>query len=299
MISLLALADLARDYEDQLAARVELVTIGGTVFDMNLEPMVMGCVNLSRDSPYRTSVAVSVEAAVRKATVYAAQGAHIVDLGAESSTPGAPRVGPADQIAAMVPVVEKLSAVDVEISVETYYPEVAAACLSAGATLVNYSGGIPRDPAMFDVVAAHRAALLLCFIPGSDARDRLDLGNSPDMIPVIAAQLSERIASARSRGVENIVVDPGIGFAFDTSTSPLSRVQQQARTLLNTFRLRELGLPVCHSLPNAFDLFEDQFRIAEGFFAVLAQLGGCGMFRTHEVAQVVRVLRGLQVLSAR
>jgi dihydropteroate synthase len=67
--------------------------------------------------------------------------------------------------------------------------------------------------------------------------------------------------------------------------------------LLQTIRLRVLGLPIGHALPHAFDLFEDQFRSAEGLFAVLAHLGGAGVFRTHEVPQVVAVLDALRVLS--
>ena len=67
----------------------------------------------------------------------------------------------------------------------------------------------------------------------------------------------------------------------------------QAVTLLHSFRLRRLGVPVCHALPHAFDVFEEQFRSAEGFFAVLAHLGGAGMYRTHEVPLVRSVLDAL------
>lgn len=66
--------------------------------------------------------------------------------------------------------------------------------------------------------------------------------------------------------------------------------------LAETFRLRRLGLPVCHALPHAFDLFEEEFRIAEAFFTVIARLGGTGMFRTHEVGRIVPVLRAMEAL---
>ena len=74
-------------------------------------------------------------------------------------------------------------------------------------------------------------------------------------------------------------------------------MRHQTRVLLNSIRLRVLGLPICHALPHAFDLFEDQFRSAEGFFAVLARLGGAGVFRTHEVPAGRAVLDALGVLS--
>ena len=67
--------------------------------------------------------------------------------------------------------------------------------------------------------------------------------------------------------------------------------------LLNGFRLRDLGVPICQALPHAFDLFEEQFRTAEGFFAVLAMLGGTGVLRTHEVAQVRAVVASMRTLD--
>jgi dihydropteroate synthase len=296
VISLAALADLAATHRAALTAGVAPVVVGARTFDTDREPIVMGCVNLSRDSVYRDSIAVTTEAAIRKGCVLAAQGAHVVDVGAESSTAKAERVTPEEQSAAMLPVVEALTERGVPVSVETYHPDVARVCLKAGAVMVNYSGGTPNDDAMFATVAECGAALVLCFIPGTHARDPHSLGGSTDLLPVIQEQLVPRVELARRHGVESLMVDPGIGFSLDASAGPLDRIRQQTRTLLSTFRLRALGQPVCQALPNAFDLFEDQFRTAEGFFAVLAHLGGCGMYRTHEVAQITRVLRALHEL---
>jgi len=78
---------------------------------------------------------------------------------------------------------------------------------------------------------------------------------------------------------------------------PITRARHQAQVIINSFRLRTLGYPICHALPHAFDLFEDHFRTAEGFFAVLASLGGVSLMRTHEVAQVSRVLRAMGALD--
>jgi len=74
---------------------------------------------------------------------------------------------------------------------------------------------------------------------------------------------------------------------------PLDRVRHQSVLLLHAFRLRTLGLPVCHALPAGFPYFEDEVRTGEGFFAVLAGLGGTGVFRTHEVPRVRAVLRAM------
>ena len=298
MISLSSLAELANAHPGDLDQPVAPLRIGSRLLDLNARPAVMGCINLSRDSTYRDSIAVSVESAARRGRVLHAQGADIIDVGAESSTPRAPRVSPEDQTAALVPVVEQLSASGLTVSVETYYPDVARACLEAGAMMLNYSGGAPYDEAIFDLVATFDAALVLCYVPGTDARDVQVPGPGTDPVPMLLDHFANRIEVARDRGVESIAVDPGIGFSFGPPVSPVQRADRQARTLLNTFRLRRLGLPICHAVPHAFDLFEDQFRSAESFFAVLAHLGGCNIFRTHEVATVVPVLAALGSLSA-
>lgn len=297
MISLSALVELATAHRDELDLPVAPVHLGPRVLDVNAAPAVMGCINLSRESTYRDSIAVSVDSAVRRGQILDAQGADIVDVGAESSTSKAARVGPADQIAALLPVVDQLSALGVTVSVETYHPDVARACLKAGASMLNYSGGAAYDHAIFDLVAAFDAAIVLCYVPGADARDVQEHDVDPDPIPMLLDHFTRRVAVARERGVENLVIDPGIGFSFRPSTTPAERVDRQARTLLSTFRLRRLGLPICHALPHAFDLFEDQFRTAEAFFAVLAHLGGCSIYRTHEVARVAPVLSALRTLT--
>ena len=299
MISLSSLVELADVYREDLELPVRPLRVGSTMLDTDVRPAVMGTINLSRESTYRDSVAVSVESAVRRGRILHAQGADIVDLGAESSTPQASRVGPDDQLTVLVPVVRQLADLGIAVSVETYHPDVARACLKAGAGMLNYSGGIPHDGAIFDLVGDLNASIVLCHVPGTDVRDIQDRDGDPDPLPMLLDHFAGRIEAAREHGVEDIVIDPGIGFSFGPPISPADRVGRQARTLLNTFRLRRLGLPICHALPHAFDLFEDQFRTAEAFFAVLAHLGGCGLFRTHEVARVVPVLTALRTLTAR
>ena len=298
MISLSSLAQLAHTYREDLDLPVSPLRVGTRVLDLDAQPAVMGCINLSRESTYRDSVATSTESAIRRGRILRAQGADVVDLGAESSTPRAARVDPDDQIAALVPIVRELSDEGVTVSVETHHPDVARACLKAGAGMLNYSGGTPYDEAIFEVVADFGAAIVLCYVPGTDARDIRDAADGADQIPMLLDHFARRLDVAHARGIENIAIDPGIGFSFGPPTTPSARVDRQTRTLLNTFRLRRLGMPVCQALPHAFDLFEDQFRTAEAFFAVLAHLGGCSIYRTHEAARVVRVLSALRSVRA-
>jgi dihydropteroate synthase len=101
---------------------------------------------------------------------------------------------------------------------------------------------------------------------------------------------------AVKNGVERILLDPGLGFYYRNLQDSAARVRHQMRTFLQTFRLRELGFPVCHALPHAFEYFGEEVRCAEPFFAVLAALGKTDLFRTHEVARVRAVLDTLRIL---
>jgi len=298
VISLATLAGLAGQFRADLDRPVGPLLIGDRAFDVDAAPIVMGCVNLSRESTYRESVALSTASAVRKGRVLAAQGAHVVDVGAESSTARAERVGAREQIASLVPVVERLAADGILVSAETYDPVVVQAALRAGAQVINFTGSA-HEAAVFELVAEARATLVLCHVPGADVREFSDVQLDGDPLPGLLDHFEARVERARGRGVERIVIDPGMGFWYRNLTDPAVRLRHQTRVILNTFRLRRLGLPICHALPHAFALFEDQFRTAEGLFAVLAHLGGTGVFRTHEVPQVVAVLAALHTLDVR
>jgi dihydropteroate synthase len=294
MISLSALAALHSEYADDLARRVEPVTIDGVTIG-GVDPVLMGTVNLSRDSTYRESIAVSTEAALRMARTQAAQGAAIVDLGAESSNAGTRRVDGPQQEAALLPVVKAL-ADDCVVSVETYRPEVVDTCLAAGARVVNLTGR-DREDEMLAAAASYDAAVILCFCEPGDVRTPANAPAGADPLPHLLDHFGPRVEHARALGVERIVIDPGLGFYYGNLVEPTVRVRHQAAVLAQCFRLRSLGVPICNALPHAFDLFEDEFRKAEGFFAMLARLGGTDLFRTHEVAHVRAVLGAMDALD--
>lgn len=295
MLTLRALAALADAHADEIARPVAPVLLGDRIIDTDSTPLIMGTINLSRDSTYRESIAISTDSAVRKARVMAAEGAALIDIGAESSTAAAARVSSSTQIDGIIPVVEQLAAEDIAVSVETYDPDVARAALKAGAKAINLTGSA-EDDAIFELAAAHDALVVMCYVNGANVREVSDASN--DAVPALIAHFEPRIARAHALGADRLVIDPGLGFFYGNLTVPAIRARYQARVLLSTFRLRRLGLPVCHALPHAFDLFEEQYREAEGFFAVLAALGGTGVFRTHQVASVSRVLRAMHELDA-
>lgn len=296
MITLDQLAALARAHADDLVCPVQPLRLGDRLVDTDADPVVMGCVNLSKDSTYRESIALTPAAAIRKGRVLAAQGADLVDVGAESSTARAERVDPQAQARALVPVVEGLVGTGVRVSAEAYHPVVVTAALEAGAAVVNYTGSA-HDAEVFAAVARAGATVVLCYVPGSDVREVTDV-DLDDPFPALLDHFRRRVDQARAAGVEHLVIDPGMGFYYGNLTDPAVRVRHQLRLLLRSSRLRRLGLPVCQSVPHAFALFEDQFRTAEGFFTVFAALAGVGVVRTHEVAHVRAVLGAMSTLDA-
>jgi dihydropteroate synthase len=296
VLSLQGLAELAATFPEALTYEVAPIEVDDRIIATSTRPAIMGTLNLSRDSTYRESVATSTESAVRKARVMAAAGADLVDIGAESSTAAAERVDAKTQIASLVPVIERGSDAGVVFSAETYEPEVVHACLDAGAQVLNMTGTEHED-AIYRLAAQYNATVIICYVRGANVREVSDLDIDGDPIPHLLEHFEDRVARAHSLGADRLIIDPGMGFYYGNLIDPLTRVRHQARVILNSFRLRQLGLPICQALPHAFNLFEDEFRKAEGFFAVLASLGGVSLWRTHEVAQVRAVREAMALLE--
>jgi dihydropteroate synthase len=295
MLKLEQLAGLLEKNRAAAAARVKEFSLGGKKFNFNSQPAVMGVINLSPDSWYRESVCLTTESAVQRGKILVAQGADIIDLGAESTLANAARVGAAAQNSKLIPVIKKLRMVKILVSVETYSPAIARAGLAAGANILNLTGTAAAKE-IFKMVAAHDAAVIICYVQGKNVREvgAFDLGADP--IPRMRDYFSRQIEIAQRNGVEKILLDPGLGFYYRNLQDSAVRVRHQMNIFLNTFRLRELGFPICHALPHAFEYFGDEVRSAEPFFAVLAALGKTDLFRTHEVPRIKAVLETMKVL---
>jgi len=294
VLTLEHLAELLENHRAATAARVKEFPIGGKAFAFNSQPAIMGVVNLSADSWYRESVCLTAERAIQRSQVLAAQGADIIDLGAESTLAHAARVDDAGQNSKLVPVIKALRAASILVSVETYQPAVTRACLAAGANILNLTG-TDRSDELFRLVAAHDAAVIICYVQGRNVREVSDFDLSADPMPMMHDYFARQIEIAQRNGVERIFIDPGLGFYYRNLQDSAVRVRHQMKIFLNTFRLRTLGFPICHALPHAFEHFGDEVRCAEPFFAVLAALGKTDLFRTHEVPRVKAVLDTLKI----
>lgn len=295
MLDLATLAALHEKYREAVSLPVADFALGPHRFDFQEKSYLMGVVNLSADSWYRESVALTTEAAIRRGRVLHEQGAAIIDVGAESSLAHAARIDGNAQADRMVPVVRELAGAGLCVSVETYHPSVTTACLKAGAKVLNLTGTTQIDE-IFRQVADFDAGVIICFVQGDNVREVGDLDLGRDPVEALYEFFARQIEAATNAGVSRIWIDPGLGFYYRNLQDSGARIRHQMHVFLNSFRLRRLGWPVCQALPHAFECFEEEVRVAEPFFAVLALLGQANLLRTHEVAKVRGVLRAMEIL---
>lgn len=289
MLTLEYLAEILEKNRAAASARVREFSIGSQLFAFNSQPAIMGVINLSPDSWYRESVCLGTESAVQRANTMRAQGAQIIDVGAESTLAQATRVDSAIQQSKLLPLLKQLKADKHLVSIETYQPEVAGKCLELGADIINLTGSRDADE-IYRMSADHNAAVIICYVQGANVREVTDFDFSADPTEMMKEYFGQQIALAEKCGVKKIFIDPGLGFYYRNLQDSAVRVRHQMTVFLNTFRLHALGYPICHALPHAFEYFREEIRCAEPFFAVLAALGKTDLFRTHEVPRTRAVL---------
>ena len=177
-------------------------------------PVVMGVLNVTPDSFSDGGRYASLDEAVRHAVTMRADGADIVDVGGESTRPGAERVDAATESGRVLPVLRELAAAGVPTSIDTTRAEVAEAALAAGASLVNDVSGGLADPRMAAVVAEAGVPWVLMHWRGN-SRQMQDLANYHDVVAEVRDELRQRADAAIAAGVDvtRIILDPGLGFA--------------------------------------------------------------------------------------
>ena len=212
----------------------------------------------------------------------------MVDIGAESTGTNAELVDVDGQLASLLPVVSALVDERILTSVETYHTAVAVPALEAGAGVINLTGRVD-DPELYEAIARHDAGLILCYTPGPTARSGDDVPSADEMIDAQMTFFRERLEMITACGVDKIWIDPGFGFALNLPDGP-ERIRYQTDNLLQSFRFRELGWPVCVTMASSVYLFHDEARSAETGMAVLALLAKANLLRTHEVARVQPIL---------
>ena len=256
-------------------------------------PIVMGILNLTPDSFADGGRFVDPATAVAHAERMIAEGADILDVGAESTRPypGMRPVSAEEELARLMPVLPKVVALGTPVSIDTIKAEVAVRALAAGATIVNDVWGLQRDPEMAGVVAAHGVPVVV-------THNREAVDPALDIIAAIEAFFSRSLEIAWSAGIERkrIVLDPGIGFG--------KTPEQSFAAIAGVPRLRDFGLPLLIGLSrkrfiNAVSPSAPQDRLAGSLAgAVLAVLEGAAIVRVHDVAETVQALRVAAAIRA-
>jgi dihydropteroate synthase len=204
---------MAPVFSDRRPYRVPLAH--GRILDLGERPLVMGILNVTPDSFGEVRPRQDPAEAVDWALEMEALGADVIDVGGESTRPGADPVSAAEERRRVLPVVERLaSRLRVPLSVDTYKAEVARAALAEGAALVNDISGLLYEPALAVAVAEAGAGLVLMHTRGR-SRAMYDEATYGDVVADVLAELQASVAAAITAGVprDRLIVDPGLGFA--------------------------------------------------------------------------------------
>lgn len=266
-------------------------------------PCVVGILNVTPDSFWDGGQHAALDAALARAEVLVSGGAGMLDLGGESTRPGARSVDAAEERARVLPVLRALLArwPDTPISVDTVKAEVAEAALAEGAAAINDVSGLRLEPRLAEVVGSAGAGLVLMHSRGTvDTMASYELASyGTDPVAEVRAELREAVARARAGGVRDdaIVVDPGLGFAKRTAHS--------VALLAGLGQLGELGCPVMvgpsrkRFLGELAGGLEAADRLPGTVAAcVLAFMAGARLFRVHDVAEVARALAVAEAVGA-
>ena len=282
--------------------------IGSYHLSWGRQTYIMGILNITPDSfsgdgllrENLDSAQPVQETAMEQAYRFIAAGAHILDVGGESTRPGALAVTESDEMGRVLPVVERLAdELEVLISIDTYRASVAEAALEAGAHMVNDVWALRADPDMAKVIARHQAGVILMHNRSSWAHAEIKqrLGGHYVGIPYdnlledIKRELLESVELARQAGIadEKIILDPGIGFG--------KSVEQNLELVNRLGEIRALGYPVLVGpsrksfIGYTLDLPPDQRLEGTAAAVAISIARGADIIRVHDVAAICRVAR--------
>ena len=273
-----------------LAAQRSLHTRHGEL-DFTRRTLIMGIVNVTPDSFYDGGRRFDAGQAVAHGLAMAASGADIVDIGGESSRPGAEPVSAGDELARVIPVIESLRQQSaVPISIDTYKAQVARAALDAGADIVNDISALRFDSAMTSVIAEEKVPVILMHMQGTPRTMQAE-PRYQDVVREVRDFLAAQLYEALDAGVapQAIVIDPGIGFG--------KNLEHNLQLLRGLPALAALGQPLLVGVSRkAFigkilNLEPDQRLEGSLAAAVAAVLAGANILRVHDVAESAKAAR--------
>lgn len=276
-----------------------------SVSTLHPAPVVMGVVNVTDDSFSDGGQFLDRDRAVAHALRLVADGAAVIDVGGESTRPGATRVDAAVEIGRVVPVIEELAAQGIRLSIDTMHAAVAEAALAAGVHIVNDVSGGRADPAMAGVIAQAQVPWILMHWRSVGAEHPHEVPRYADVVVQVRDELMRSVDAAVSAGVDpgKLIIDPGLGFAKTAqhNWALLRALPEFVRTgipvLVGASRKRFLGTLLAGAdgepRPPAGR------ETATAVISALAVRGGAWGVRVHDVRASVDALRVVQAWEGR
>jgi dihydropteroate synthase len=261
-------------------------------FDFSQRPCIMGILNVTPDSFSDGGNFLLRDAAVERALKMESDGADIIDVGGESTRPGAEKISVKEEIQRVVPVIEEITKrVHIPVSIDTYKSAVAEAAVSAGASMINDISGLRFDPRMPSIAALHKIPVVIMHIKGTPE----NMQKNPvykALIPEIMDYLREGIEIAIEAGIpeDRIIIDPGIGFG--------KTVEHNLEIIKRVHEFEGLGKPILlgHSRKSFIGRVLEDLPVTDRLegTAAAAAIGifnGANILRVHDVKEMVRVAK--------
>src|SRR6266436_2810135 len=280
--------------------RGRLWKIGDRIFDLSRQGLIMGVLNVTPDSFSDGGKFFAAEKAIEHGLRMAAEGADIIDVGGESTRPGAESVAAEEELRRVIPVIEKLRAkIEVPISIDTWKADVARAAIDAGAAIVNDVTGGRGDEGMLSLIAETKSAFVIMHMQGTP-RTMQKRPQYEDVVSEVADFFRQQYARAIVCNIEPMAIafDPGIGFGktLDHNVdllAQLERLRAHDRPLvIGVSRKSFLG-----KLANSKEMKD---RLAPAIaLAALLRIRGADVFRVHDVKENVSALRVTEAILGR
>jgi dihydropteroate synthase len=280
--------------------RERIWRVGERVFNVSRQGLIMGVLNVTPDSFSDGGNFFAAEKAIEQGVRMAAEGADIIDIGGESTRPGAEPVAAGEELRRVIPVIEKLRAkIDVPVSIDTSKAEVARAAIHAGASIVNDITGGCGDEGMLPLIAETKSAFIIMHMQGTP-RTMQNRPQYEDVVSEVADFFRQQYARAIGYDIDPMAIafDPGIGFG-KTLEHNLELLAQLERLRVHD-RPMVVGVSRKSFLAKLIDSpeIEDRLAPAVALTSVL-RARGADVFRVHDVKENVSALRVTEAILRR